>query len=363
MAVEYKDPQAARLLRIVLETAEKMAARSAHNGPIVLPHETNFPSTQGFVLEGAARAYLLIAAHGEGPESVSEEQLWRDLHGRHVFKFGQFALQRSDRAIASFSWGRQIMGLCVPMDKDLVVTPCDRGMIGYVKVDGISDKPTVKRVVTPNLGDAFGVIGILDRGSIRKSTTKPRSAPIAEQRFAFVALPDGTTVYVDRFVPLTPDKPSSVELGTVGVLNDVDWVWHGGKRTLFYDDGRTLFKAADAPTQPRLNLHSKWLNMDDKLGIVCLSSAGQSYIPQSNSNRGRLEQLLHLNVVPPEQLSRGHPSQTAIVFFPQQSADQTKLVSEQCRIDSSDSAPMIIRLPQHLITVDFEKLSVSLQKK
>src|SRR5207302_3064848 len=115
MAVEYNDAQAARLMRIVLETSEKMAARSAPNGSIVLPHETIFASTQHFIFEGDARAWLLMAAHGEGPEPVSEEQLWSDLRGPRVFKFGQFALQRSDRAIASFSWGRQVMGLCVPM--------------------------------------------------------------------------------------------------------------------------------------------------------------------------------------------------------------------------------------------------------
>src|SRR5207253_11121514 len=113
---------------------------------ISLPHESVFASTPGLQFEGLARALLILAARGDGPAPVSEQELWKGLSGLHVFNSGQFAIQRSDRAIASFSWGWQIMGLCVPMNKDLLLTPCERSMIGFVAVDGISDRPAIKRV-------------------------------------------------------------------------------------------------------------------------------------------------------------------------------------------------------------------------
>ena len=109
IAIQYHDRQAATLMRIVLETAEKMAARNP-NGPVILPEETIFASSQHFILEGYARSYLVLLANGEGPAPVSEETLWSALKGLHVFDSGKLAVMRTDKSIATFSWGPQIMG-------------------------------------------------------------------------------------------------------------------------------------------------------------------------------------------------------------------------------------------------------------
>jgi hypothetical protein len=375
MAVVYHDAQAARLMRIVLDTSEKMAARTAPAGPIVQPHETIFASTNQFIFEGDARAYLLMAALGEGPEPVSEEQLWHDLNGVHLFKYGMFGVRRSKNAVASFSWGRQVMGLVVPMDRDLLLSPNDRSMVGMVTVDGVSDRAAVRRVETPRIENALAVVGILDRGRVSKAaatTTQPRrivnTPPIAEQRFGFLSLQDGTTVYVDTFALTGDAKPSSIDLGTLGVLNDRDWVYHDGTRTLHADTGETTFAAADAATRPPVKLDAKWLNLDDKLGIVCLSSSGQSYTPTPTTGRagaGRFEQLLQLNVLSKGAIASAKPgdvlARTALVFFPTQSAAETKRLAERCRAEWTDARHVGIELPERRhVAIDLDQLTMTL---
>jgi hypothetical protein len=104
IAIRFSDPQAAALLRICLATAEKMVARHPAAG-IFGPEEILVSTTYTIPCEYYADAYFLMRASSEGPPPVSEEELWKAERGTHVFAAGKFAVVRSDRAIATFSWG------------------------------------------------------------------------------------------------------------------------------------------------------------------------------------------------------------------------------------------------------------------
>ena len=121
----FDDPQAARLLQICIETSEKMAARNP-TGTIVLPTETAFPSTQGMIFELDSFAWLLLSSRASTVQPTPEAQLWRELSGKFVYGSGKFGILRTPHSIASFSWGRQVMGLVMPMQKDLLLTPYTR---------------------------------------------------------------------------------------------------------------------------------------------------------------------------------------------------------------------------------------------
>jgi hypothetical protein len=313
-------------MRIGLDTTEQMLARNEGGaGGIYAPGETIFPSSQAMLLELFADAYLLLRAHGDGPVPMEEAELWKWLAGARRFDAGQFIVVRTETSVATFSYGRQVMGQLVPLRRDLLVTPNDRGLIGVVE-DVKNERPRLKRwELIEAVGDFLAVCGELDRGN-----------GALTQRFAFVALPDGRVVYADH-VTATPNaanaKPPTFHGGTIGVLNDRDWVHHErAARTLRFADGQHVFAAAkDENLRDVEFAGSPWFNLDDALGIIALRATGRAlYQEKPTAARGRREQLFHLSAGAPL------PAQSVLVLYPSQTAARTRFTAGKCKLIPGD---------------------------
>lgn len=343
MAALFNDPQAARMARLCLETAEKMLARNKDGG-IYASDETFFASSQAMLLELYADAYLFARSYGEGPAPVSETQLWKELAGQHVFEAGKFVLVRTDHSVATFSWGRQVMGLIFPLRKDLLLTPNDRSLVGNIEIAGKRDRPTLRRAQISKTKSAFAIAGELNR-----------AAGAFEQRFAFVALADGRTIYVDSLNRRGSEtKPITMDLGLIGILNDLNWVYHDGERSIVYDGGRTTVPA-DATGD--LHFRSKWFAIDG-LGIACLKSSGQIYRKTPSPIKARREQVFVLNAI--DATSKGD-AQTALVFYPGIDANQAQRQASACKLSQPDSARFAITLDDgKRINIDLNRLTVEL---
>jgi hypothetical protein len=370
IAVEYNDPRAARMMNIDLQTAEKMAARNAA-GPIVLPEETVFASTEHFILEGFARSYLLMLQDGEGPPPMEENAFWKSLLGLHRFDSGQFALLRTNKSVSTFSWGRQIMGMVLPFQSDLLLTPNERSMIGMVG----ADVPKMREVHVSDLLDTLAVCGIIDRGELRrsraatKSTTKPTAA-LFEQRFGFAALPDGRTIYVDRLILTRGGSMPLIALGTLGILNDKHWVYHDGIRTIFHSDGELTVRAGDGANPQAVFMASPWMNIDDRLGIVNLNPhPREEFDPQPTHAAGRLEQLLHLNAISSDTIAHAKIGDViaadAFIFYPSQQSAQTSQIAAQCKLEPQTDANVVtIHLDDGTgISFNLSKLTIEVTHK
>jgi hypothetical protein len=212
------------------------------------------------------------------------------------------------------------MGMVMPLRKDLLVTPNDRGMIGVV--DAKNESPQMKQwELIDAVGQFLGVCGELDRGSGALS-----------QRFAFVALPDGRVIYADYVTPApgnaATEKPPAFHGGTIGVLNDANWVYHmPATRTLHFAQGQATFDATKDADFHNIELTSPWYNLDNALGIVCLQTSGkQLYCERPTAARGRREQLLHLSD------ASALPAQSILVFYPAQAAARTRIAAARCKL-------------------------------
>lgn len=333
-SVLYRDAQSAALLRANLDTMRRMAARTPR-GSLYLPTETKLASDDAMALELPAHAYALMAQLGEGPSPVTESQLLTQLAGRHVFESGKFAVLRTPHSIATFSWGAQVMGQILPLRRDQLLSPETRGLIGYVGFPGLTREiPVVREISVAPLADALGVSGVLARAD-----------GAVEQRFAFLALPDGRTLYAD-LLRLTGDaRPTVLDLGTLGVLNDPNWPAHTGTRTLVHDTGTRPFAAANAERDQPIELHSRWFNLDG-LGIVVLDASGaQRYVPSPTGAAGRLEQRFHLNAISAETLARATPAaplaHSVLLFYPNHSVAETRAAAARCQLRSAPGSAQI----------------------
>lgn len=348
MATQFDDAQAARLMRISIDTCEKMQSRSGQAGGIQPPDEVLVNISHGILFELYADAYLILRASGEGPEPVDEAELWKQLAGTDVFDSGKFAVVRTEKSIATFSWGRQTMGLVMPLRQDILLTPNTRSMIGSITMpDGKQDAPVVKQVKTASIdGGGFAIIGLL-----------ARTGGAAEQHFAFVTLADGRTIYIDRLHITGEKKPASINLGTLGVLNDRNWVYHDGERTLTYEGGERVFRADEAAGAKAMELSSPWYNLDG-LSIVCLKSSGkQVYNAKPSPIKARLEQVFTLSAALPDS-----PAETALVFYPNLDPQQTKDAASRCKLVQPDAATRVVTLDDgKTVTIDLDHLSVGVK--
>ncbi len=356
-SVWFGDARAARRMRLVLDTAERMSARDPEGG-MFLPGEYFFPSNQHMALDIFADTYLLLRGAGEGAEPVSEERLWKELSGRHVFETGKVAMVRTPKSVSTFSWGQQIMGMVLPLSKDLLLNPNERSMIGMIGIEGAKgDSPRMVRAAVAPMKEGFGVAGILER-----------AGGAAEQRFAFLALPDGRTVYADAVRTTAPAERLRLDLGTLGVLNEARWVYHDGSRSVFHEGGEEVFTATGDDEPKPVAMNSKWVNLDDMLGVVCLGpTRRQVYHPNRKPARGRVEQLFHLNTV---DLKDGRGSnagkdgdpvaRTLLVFYPSQKHEATRDAAEKTKLDPAGPvAGRVILEDGTTVSYDLSTLEIS----
>lgn len=354
-AALYGDKVSAALLRQSLDAVSRMAARHPQ-GLIYLPTETKLSSDQNMMLEYLAHTYVLLGQRGEGPEPESADRLPLELAGTRLFRTGRFGVVRTADSIASFSWGAQVMGQVLPLAPDQLLSPETRGLVGHVAAEGVKrEVPVAREVAVAPLVEGLGVTGVLDR-----------AGGAVEQRFGFLALPDGRTVYADVLALTRATRPTLLHLGTLGVLNDVQWPYHDGTRTVFHEGGQTTFVAAQAATEPALELASRWINIDQSLGIVRLATSGPAvYTPAPTNAAGRLEQRFSLNVVPPATLTAapaGQPLAHGVyVFYPNRTADQTAAAAAACMLLSAPGDKVVRLRLEDGLEIEFDLTALRLR--
>lgn len=320
-----EDGRARRLAEETLQTAEHMMART-ENGGMFLPEEFSFPSTQAFTLEMYAMVHLLLKHTGDAVEPLPAEECWESLGQQSVFSAGKFGVMRTGHSIASFSWGDQPMGMVLPLEKDLLLAPNERSLIGSISVKGLKkEQPRVTGASAFGATKRFHVAGTISRAD-----------GALEQRFAFAALDDGRAVYVDDVRVVKPVDDLTMNLGTLSILNDKNWVWHDGSRTIYGDNSAIISDVKDGrEAQPR-EFTSSWVNVDDKLGIVIPGGSRHTYDDNKTHGNGRLEQLLNLNAI--SSVDHAEPTsapvaRTVLVLYPGQTHKQTESLAAQVKAE------------------------------
>ena len=225
------------------------------------------------------------------------------------------------------------------------MSPYERNMVGSVAGAGLKgEAPLVRETVVQDLGDAFGVAGVLERADGQ-----------FEQRFAFVALPDGRAVYADRVLVTSATRHAmTLRLGTIALANEPRWACHDGDRTIHHEGGHSNFGCRSGKSTATVTFPaSAWFNVDDQLGIATVKCTGRpQYDPACDVRHGRVEQLFHANTVrigPQETGSRSPVAETVLVFHPGKDRRETATVAAKCTLRNGtltldDGASLVIDL-------------------
>lgn len=357
-AVLADDRQAATLMRISFDVLERMARRTPNAG-VFLPSEFDFPSNQHFMLDMMSNAYLLLASRGPGPEPVPEDQLWRQLAGTYVFDSGKFAVIRSERSVATFSWGRRFMGMAIPLSRDLLWSPNEASMTGQIDLGGKPDGPRIRDVRVSNDAGVFTAVGLADR-----------AAGAIQQRFAFVAFPDGPVLYLDRLKGDERTSTATLKLGMVPLLNEPEWVYHeSAERVLRMSNGDTLRLPSKPDPKVKIlqSISSSTYDIDGRLGIWCgWPVQRQFFVPNFKFVHGRLEQPLYLSYFTSADWQKGidgpFTAGGTYVFLPGFDREQQKEFLRDVSMPKSTNT-FHIQMPGWTGEIDLKEMRAKFEKR
>lgn len=276
MAVLQRDPDAWSHAMRCLETLEKMQARS-ENGAVYAPGEYFFASTQHSILRALSRLWILLHFGGDIPDAPAIRRGVRRLDA------GKLCLNRAAGVIHTLSWGPRIMIQCVPLRRDRIVSPHGRNGVGSIReAGGRKDLPLRLRKIDLDDGpDRFRAALTVDHGDAVRA------------RITVVSSADGSLLISERLAALRDVRLDRVATGLVGVLNNPNWVYETGRRSIAVD-GRTDTVPAGSG-QVRDFPAARRLAVDGVLHVRAPRPLSVRYAGAKKASRARHTDRLSLN--------------------------------------------------------------------
>lgn len=284
-------------------------------------------------------SYLLHVFGGPGVEPSDEQEMKERLSGVYNYPFGGSIIQRTPNTFTSFTWRNNVMALTLPEAGLWNVTPLYASYTGTVQVESIQPSGTTSEGSSlpqalsnesiirssdqekiSEYADGFGASVTLFRGQERE----------LKQDVALIALPDGKSVYVERYSVEKPCRVHEWQSGTIGIRNEL---YSGmpnlapGQRILYMENESTAFQGFYGREPDRIATFGSqpYVNVDNKIGYLLFGTQGVKYCNRHVYPKWKgVEDILTLN-------DRGElvfdtPQQLEpflIVTMPNQTAEQT----------------------------------------
>lgn len=285
-----------------LRTLEKMQARNA-SGAVFAPDEWYFASMQHSQFRSLAQAWLVLQT---ADPDLPRPSTPRPLFGVRQWESGKILIHRTPRAIHSLSWGAVVMAQLVAMDDDRLVSPDQRNGIGHVVLQG-QNKPLPVKLHSANVellpppaaarqagaladdlpgqsaAGGFRAVLEVDHG------THVRAKLLVESRA------DGSLLLSEELTALVDAPLAECSTGLIGILNNPNWVYERGRRTVRFD-GRETEVAALGATRIGPSPTTK-IAIDGRLEIVGKTPLRAAYVGAKKRERGRATDRLYLNAL------------------------------------------------------------------
>ncbi len=278
MAAYLYDPDAWTLALRCLNTLELMQARSP-DGAIYQPDEFFFASTQSDRLYSLAQSWLILRQTETIPNRFQNKQ------GVLRLDSGKIILNRSKHAIHTVSWGKQIMAQCLPNQLDRIVSPHLRSGVGHIKLHNDQKELPLflHRIAVHDQNDRFNVEMEVDHG---KETIRAY--------LRFQSTPDGVWHWQEKLVALQDVTTSEIATGFIGILNNRQWIYERGERTITIDNSKETIIHALSGTSLR-SKQTRQLNIDGIVEIVGKDNLQIQYLGARQAERARITDRLYLN--------------------------------------------------------------------
>jgi hypothetical protein len=116
--------------------------------------------------------------------------------------------------------------------------------------------------------------------------------PSIRANLVFRTDPDGTLYVHEELVAVRDVAVKRVATGMIGVLNNRQWIYETGRRTLTLDDQSTVIPAHSGKT---LAAEANHIAIDDAMTITSDTPLRVRYVASQGPERGRATDRLYLN--------------------------------------------------------------------
>jgi hypothetical protein len=353
--VVHRNADAARLERLALGKVEQLQASHANgcfleeNGEqrVIREGYQTARDFENWAAQDMLWCYLLHAFGGVGAEPSDETEMWRRFSGVSHYPYGGFIVHRTPNSFSSFSWRNDVMGLALGETGIWLTAPVHASMTGIVRVredggvPGLRNEDVIRDTEEASVvpyADGFGAVVRIERGG-----------GAVEQDAAFVALPDGRAVYVEKLRALRDCTVTEARTGLIGVRNERYRAvpeCAGGVRTLHIPGGSVPFAGyyGDEPDEERAFPPPEYVNVDGRIGYLLFGSTGVRYVNKHRYKRWKgIENLLVLNDKEPFRLRAGDvlPPFAAVVL-PNRSTAETAAARAATRLLSRPDDPFVL---------------------
>lgn len=228
----------------------------------------------------------------------ADSELAKHLYGRQISKESEFMSVSSSAFFASFAWrtlsGAFPMALFIPAGMDTAAEWSNFNLVGTIDVDGVNTKKSEVRHVDSFEGDGFKTFGRI----IFKMADE---SPAYTQEISFRASPKTRTAEVEcRFIANASITVRAIEGVRLLVANDF---FNAGKRTWRWDTGEKTISFNMNKTDPAnetitlIPFASRWVNIDNKLGVIQLLAGGPEFTLRQSDKRNAPWGSIHYDVL------------------------------------------------------------------
>ncbi|NSW90070.1 MAG: hypothetical protein HPY74_05165 [Firmicutes bacterium] len=292
---------------------------------------------------GIAKIYLLHCFGGEGKIPTSKEELNLKLKGVYNYPYGNSIIHRTQNSFSCFSWRNCVMALTLPQKGMWTVTAMISSYTGVVKLRdnkqntestcilnteindeqgnksnkisnknsnnslnfGITNEDVIRNVIDENIiprEDGFAVTARIERG--RRELL---------QDVSFVALPDGNTVYIEKFTAAEDCMVEEMKTGTIGIRNEhygyMPNVAKGYRNVYLEGDKIETFEGYYGKDPDRIVewQNVSYINIDNEIGYIIFNNNSVEYVNKHQYPKWKgIEDILTLNKCrEPFSLSKG----------------------------------------------------------
>lgn len=287
MFVYGRDPEAWGLLKQTVEVTEQMQRRSPE-GAIFDPSQFFFPSTQTDIAAALARAWLDL--HFADPQSMGE---FHPRVGVRHLEFGKILLHRTPEAVFSLSYGPVVMGMVTMNRPDRLTSPDQRSLVGHVILEG------QKSALPAKVQNAE--ISVQEGGFVARVIVHHGDVVAAEWTMRSFA--NSKLEISERLVALKDCTIDEIGTWLVGILNNVNWIFETGQRTISLNDEKIKVAAHSGTEFERQEITRVIVN--NTLRIDLSPARRVVYRAATKAERGRATDRMYLNAMPERRSFRG----------------------------------------------------------
>jgi hypothetical protein len=344
MNVIHRDKDAAAIEWKVLNLVERF--QDDHNSGSLLeengekyalnPYQ-HLASFEKFSAWNLLLSYLLHAFGGAGEEPACFESLWDRLKGVYEYPYGSLILHRTGRTVNVFNWRSNVMAISLPENALWTTTPMHNNYVGDLEFDNeenlgpagwenTSKVRFVERSKSQSGSDGFGAVVSISRGGGKLL-----------QEAAFISMPGGTSVYVERFRSSADCRIRQMRTGKIGIRNEAIHTlksYASGVRTVYFPGGQSTEFAgfyADVPDHVAVFAPPSYVNLSNEIGYILYGSRGVRYMNRHQYQKYTgLEDILILNDVEDLHVNIGQTTAPfTVLTVPNQTAEQTARAVER----------------------------------